>query len=83
MELDMPERTTYDYDGGAGNARVQATLNHAFADDGEMLFSDAMQNVYLSYDEGEADRKKAGSRASARPKSARPKSGRPKTAARS
>ncbi|GAQ91439.1 Kinesin-like protein [Klebsormidium nitens] len=84
MELDMPERTTYDYDGGPGNARVQATLNHAFADDGEQLFSDTLQSAYLSYDDGDsADKKRAASRAAARPKSARPKSGRPKTAARS
>lgn len=80
----MPERTTYDYDGGPGNARVQATLNHAIADDGEQLFSDNLQNAYLSYDDGEStDKKRAASRAAARPKSARPKSGRPKTAARS
>jgi hypothetical protein len=37
LELDMPERTTYDYEGPGMNPRVQAAINAAFADDSEML----------------------------------------------
>jgi kinesin family protein 3/17 len=39
LELDMPERTTYDYEGPGMNPRVQAALNAAFADDSEMLYT--------------------------------------------
>nr|AEG74528.1 kinesin-2 motor subunit FLA8 [Dunaliella salina] len=38
LELDMPERTTYDYVGPGVDPRVQAAINAAFADDGELLF---------------------------------------------
>ncbi|GFH07226.1 kinesin-like protein, partial [Haematococcus lacustris] len=38
LELDMPERTTYDYTGPGVDPRVQAAINAAFADDGELLF---------------------------------------------
>ncbi|KAG1658518.1 hypothetical protein FOA52_009861 [Chlamydomonas sp. UWO 241] len=38
LELDMPERTTYDYEGPGVDPRVQAAINAAFADDGELLF---------------------------------------------
>lgn len=34
----MPERTTYDYEGPGVDPRVQAAINAAFADDGELLF---------------------------------------------
>mmetsp|Transcript_40494 Transcript_40494/g.89986 ORF Transcript_40494/g.89986 Transcript_40494/m.89986 type:complete len:782 (-) Transcript_40494:415-2760(-) len=48
LELDMPERTTYDYEGPGVDPRVQAAINAAFADDGELLFvgSAEMENVY-------------------------------------
>lgn len=38
LELDLPERTTYDFDGPGTDPRVQAAINAAFADDGELLF---------------------------------------------
>eukprot|EP00899_Mesostigma_viride_P027813 jgi/Mesvir1/8216/Mv12506-RA.2 len=92
MELDMPERTTYDYDGGAVNSRVQAALDAAFVDDGEMLFaaSETMPNVYFSYKEDGAGSDGGGSdssRGSSRPKSAMKKptsssGSRPRTASR-
>ena len=51
LELDMPERTTYDYEGPGMNGRVQAALNAAFSSESEMLYvaSDdgAMGNVML------------------------------------
>lgn len=38
LELDLPERTTYDYAGPGTDPRVQAAIHAAFADDGELLF---------------------------------------------
>lgn len=51
LELDMPERTTYDYEGPKMDPRVQSAINAAFADDGELLFvgSDA-EKAYLGED---------------------------------
>mmetsp|Transcript_17939 Transcript_17939/g.53743 ORF Transcript_17939/g.53743 Transcript_17939/m.53743 type:complete len:766 (-) Transcript_17939:710-3007(-) len=45
LELDMPERTTYDYEGPGANADVQKALNAAFADDGELLFVGSTANA--------------------------------------
>lgn len=51
LELDMPERTTYDYEGPGMDPRVQAAINAAFADDGELLFVGSdMENMYLADD---------------------------------
>lgn len=76
LDLDMPERTTYDYEGPGHNPRVQAALNAAFADDvyGMQGGSETMGAVYFSYDDfaGNAQPKKE------RPRSAKPK--RPGTA---
>eukprot|EP00898_Chlorokybus_atmophyticus_P006255 jgi/Chlat1/6630/Chrsp482S00879 len=54
LDLDMPERTTYDYDAAAiRDPRVQAAVDAAFADEGEMLFMDnnagTTRSVYFSY----------------------------------
>eukprot|EP00793_Prasinoderma_coloniale_P000109 PRCOL_00005617-RA len=53
LDLDMPERTTYDYEGPGHNPRVQAALNAAFADDvyGMQGGSETLGNVYFSYDD--------------------------------
>mmetsp|Transcript_18106 Transcript_18106/g.58577 ORF Transcript_18106/g.58577 Transcript_18106/m.58577 type:complete len:365 (+) Transcript_18106:63-1157(+) len=72
LELDMPERTTYDYDTmAAANPRVQAALDAAFSEDSEMVFvsaassgsSDKLRNVAMMEERG-------GSRGAARPQSA-------------
>lgn len=51
LELDMPERTTLDYNAvlGAGSDHVQEALNAAFADDGDVMFvgNDSFQNVHM------------------------------------
>eukprot|EP00242_Pyramimonas_sp_CCMP2087_P011688 CAMPEP_0198199068 /NCGR_PEP_ID=MMETSP1445-20131203/2400_1 /TAXON_ID=36898 /ORGANISM="Pyramimonas sp., Strain CCMP2087" /LENGTH=454 /DNA_ID=CAMNT_0043868785 /DNA_START=137 /DNA_END=1501 /DNA_ORIENTATION=+ len=69
LELDMPERTTYDYEGPGMNARVQAALNAAFADDSEMLYTakDIKNVAFFGGDPG--------GKAGARPGSARRTSG--------
>ncbi|KAG2453560.1 hypothetical protein HYH02_001779 [Chlamydomonas schloesseri] len=61
LELDLPERTTYDYEGPGVDPRVQAAINAAFAEDGELIFVGSEQNVHL----GDA------SSAAARPDSAK------------
>ena len=38
LELDLPERTTYDFEGGT-DPRVRAAIDAAFADAGELLGS--------------------------------------------
>mmetsp|Transcript_12810 Transcript_12810/g.33988 ORF Transcript_12810/g.33988 Transcript_12810/m.33988 type:complete len:804 (+) Transcript_12810:279-2690(+) len=53
LELDMPERTTYDYVGPGVDPRVQAAINAAFADDGELLFVGSNASATPMYD-GEA-----------------------------
>lgn len=52
LELDLPERTTYDYEGPGVDPRVQAAIAAAFADDGQLLFvgSDVEQHVYMGDD---------------------------------
>lgn len=57
LELDMPERTTYDYEGPGVDARVQAAINAAFADDGELLFVGSVdqENVYGADNIGNMD----------------------------
>ncbi|GBG62902.1 hypothetical protein CBR_g34274 [Chara braunii] len=64
LELDMPDRTTYDFEGAVGNPRIQAALDQAFADDSEMVFAagDRMPNVYFTYEEGESAEKRKSSR---------------------
>ncbi|EFJ51094.1 kinesin-like protein [Volvox carteri f. nagariensis] len=47
LELDLPERTTYDYEGPGVDPRVQAAINAAFAEDGEFIFVGSEQNVHL------------------------------------
>ncbi|PNH06269.1 Kinesin-II subunit [Tetrabaena socialis] len=47
LELDLPERTTYDYEGPGVDPRVQAAINAAFAEDGELIFVGSEQNVHL------------------------------------
>lgn len=51
LELDMPERTTFDYNAvlGAGSDHVQEALNAAFADDGDVMFvgNDSFRNVHM------------------------------------
>lgn len=67
LELDMPDRTTYDYDNAEDRARAEADAALAlseFDDDGP----------YFSYESAVST--------PARPKSARNKHGRPRTAAR-
>ncbi|MEW5311561.1 MAG: hypothetical protein WDW38_003270 [Sanguina aurantia] len=77
LELDMPERTTYDYEGPGVDPRVQAAINAAFADDGELLFvgSEVDQHMYLGDDVGNmqpAQQQAGGGAASpGRPESAR------------
>ncbi|GMH45965.1 hypothetical protein BSKO_13929 [Bryopsis sp. KO-2023] len=50
LELDMPERTTYDYEGMGMDERVQDALNAAFADDPEALLlgPSCHTNVFLA-----------------------------------
>ena len=48
LKLDMPERTTYDYEGAASGHRMQAALNAAFGD------SQSQGQVYLWGDQGAA-----------------------------
>eukprot|EP00191_Tetraselmis_sp_GSL018_P019273 CAMPEP_0177590532 /NCGR_PEP_ID=MMETSP0419_2-20121207/7465_1 /TAXON_ID=582737 /ORGANISM="Tetraselmis sp., Strain GSL018" /LENGTH=750 /DNA_ID=CAMNT_0019081115 /DNA_START=182 /DNA_END=2434 /DNA_ORIENTATION=- len=70
LELDMPERTTLDFGAPMMDDRIQAALDAAFVNDGEMLFmpSDASGNVIL------ADENNIKKHAAHRPQSARPKS---------
>jgi len=82
LELDMPERTTFEYSGATctGKGHVQEALNAAFADDGDVLFvgNEAYHNMYIEpasptcTDGAKADRLSARRQ---RPSSARRKSG--------
>lgn len=91
MELDMPERTTQDYEGAAMSQRVQAALNAALAGDEEEVEFSGPQNMpnlnpYLNYnaDDGNGghDSRGDGGRRD-RPKSAaRKKSSRSKKSSR-
>jgi len=78
LELDMPERTTYDYEGPGSNARVQAALNAAFARDAEMLYvptDRSLGNVMLYTDEDAgAERPRSARRSSTSEKKSRPSS---------
>eukprot|EP00736_Rhodelphis_marinus_P006371 Rmarinus@m.27920 len=49
--LDMPERTTQDYEGPSINPHVQAVLDAAFKEEEDMTFAAAenLPNVYYSY----------------------------------
>mmetsp|Transcript_30808 Transcript_30808/g.87134 ORF Transcript_30808/g.87134 Transcript_30808/m.87134 type:complete len:456 (-) Transcript_30808:81-1448(-) len=68
LELDMPERTTYDYGGPMMDDRVRAALDAAFVDDGEMLFLGSAENIILG------DEQSIMKHAAQRPSSARPRS---------
>ncbi|KAK3264115.1 Envelope glycoprotein gp160 [Cymbomonas tetramitiformis] len=80
LELDMPERTTYDYEGPGMNSRVQAALNAAFADEAEQLYAAGagsgghLSNVYFYGKEGEGgrDRPTSARRSKSDAKSSRP-----------
>jgi len=69
LELDMPERTTYDYGTPGFDDRVQAALNAAFVDEGEMLFNMGGADVILG-DENTIKKHAVDRPASARPRSA-------------
>jgi hypothetical protein len=70
----MPERTTYDYEGPGVDPRVQAAINAAFADDGELLFVGSSEAEFMGGVDGPGDDMGSGGRpgsARARPASAR------------
>jgi len=69
LELDMPERTTYDYGAPGMDDAVQAALNAAFVDEGEMLVSMGGADVIIG-DENTIQKHAVGRPASARPRSA-------------
>eukprot|EP00735_Rhodelphis_limneticus_P011034 TRINITY_DN4082_c0_g1::TRINITY_DN4082_c0_g1_i1::g.11857::m.11857 TRINITY_DN4082_c0_g1::TRINITY_DN4082_c0_g1_i1::g.11857 ORF type:complete len:795 (+),score=255.95,sp/P46871/KRP95_STRPU/50.96/0.0,Kinesin/PF00225.18/3.6e-119,Kinesin/PF00225.18/3.8e+03,Kinesin/PF00225.18/3.3e+03,PIF1/PF05970.9/0.082,PIF1/PF05970.9/6.8e+03 TRINITY_DN4082_c0_g1_i1:33-2387(+) len=81
MGLDVPERTTQDYEGPSMNPHVQAVLDAAFREEEDMTFaaSENLPNVYLSYtDQPGVYEEESRSRApSARPATASRKKTRP------
>eukprot|EP00002_Diphylleia_rotans_P004762 TRINITY_DN1366_c0_g1_i3.p1 TRINITY_DN1366_c0_g1~~TRINITY_DN1366_c0_g1_i3.p1 ORF type:complete len:384 (-),score=124.03 TRINITY_DN1366_c0_g1_i3:301-1452(-) len=82
MDLDLPDRTTQDYENPNLGPRVQAALSAALAEEDDMTFqaSENIPNVYFAYDahpEDDAEARRA-KKTTSRPQSAR----RPKTASR-
>jgi len=91
LELDMPERTTQDYEGPGMVSRVQPALGMSLdAEDEDVQFSvdNGIPSPYLQYTPEDAIHNDGTDRTSSRPKTgmkkskSRPKTGRPSTASR-
>lgn len=84
LELDMPERTTYDYEGPGMDPRVQAAINAAFADDGELLFvgseTDSGRQEVAGGPEGARGQRQQQQQQAGRPDSAAQRRARPPSA---
>lgn len=79
LELDLPERTTFDYDPHAASGDVQDALNLAFPLESDVMFvgNERMEGLYVDGDSaapGQLQRPRSSGKP--RPPSARPASGR-------
>ena len=76
LELDLPERTTFDYDASVASGEVQDALNMAFPLDADVMFvgDERMEGVYV--DGASPGELRPPTSGKPRPPSARPASGR-------